>query len=99
MLKINDLVYFASEAIEALEDERFSFDSDVIKGAPWVKELFILQRSFETGISNQNMNTIQKISQELLIKCRSHLYRIDKRLLNAVKDLDLSSDLIIRDRT
>jgi len=100
VLKIDDLVYFATEVMETLEDERFSLDSDVVRGgAPWVKELFILQRAFETKIRERDMNGVKNLSGELLTKCRTHLYRIDKRLLDAVKELDLSSDLIIRYRT
>ena len=100
VLKIDDLVYFATEVMETLEDERFSLDSDVVRGgAVWVRELFILQRAFEAKIRERDTNGIKNLSSELLTKCRTHLYRIDKRLLDAIKELDLSSDLIIRSRT
>jgi hypothetical protein len=94
-LKIDDLAYFATEGIETLEDERLSFDSNTIKGASWIKDLLIIERSFKVGIRDQNINIIRNLSNEVLTKCRSHLYRIDKRLLEAVKELDLSSHLII----
>ncbi len=99
VLKIEDLVYFASKKMEVLEDERFSFDSGVIRGAPWVKEPFVLQQFLETAISDQDVDDVQKLSRELLTKCRAHLHRIDKRLLEAVEQLDCSSDLLIRYRT
>jgi len=98
MLKIDDLTYFAGQVVEELEDERFHFDSHTIRGAPWVKDLFILERSFETGMRDKNIDILKNLSNELLTKCRIHLYRIDKRLLAAVKELDVSSDLIVRDR-
>ena len=53
VLKIEDLVYFASKKIEEMEDERFSFDSGTIRGAPWVKDLFVLQQSLESAIRDQ----------------------------------------------
>ncbi len=101
-LRIDDLVDFAtdSKVMKTLGDERLSIDIDVVRGgAPWVKELFILQRSFETKIGERDMNGVKSLSSELLTKCRTHLYRIDKRLLDAIKELELSSDLIIRYRT
>lgn len=82
-----------------LEDERFSFESGLIRGAPWIKELFVLQQFLETAIRDQDLNAVKKLSSELLTKCRAHLHRIDKRLLEAVEQLDRSSDLLIRYRT
>ncbi len=96
VLKTDDLEYFATEEMEALEDERFSFDSDVIRGPSWVKDLFVLRQYFEASIRTQDMEAIKMLSNELLRKCRSHLYRIDKRLLDAVKELDRASDFIMR---
>jgi len=99
VLKIDDLVYFASEKMEVLEDERFSFDSGVVRGALWVMRPFILQQSIETAIRDQNMHDVQKLSDKLLTECRDYLHRIDKRLLEAVEQLDRSSDILTRHRT
>jgi TIR domain len=96
VLKIDYLTYFAAKEMRTLEDEHFVFDNDVIRGAPWVKDLFILQRSFEVGIGERDMESIKNLSDAILVKCRSHLYSIDKRLLDAVKELDLSSSFLMR---
>jgi hypothetical protein len=80
--------------METLENERFSLDIDGVRGgAPWVTDLFILQRSFETKIRERDINGVKDVSDELLTKCRHHLYHIDKRLLRAVKELDHSCSL------
>lgn len=99
VLKIDHLAYFAATEMKALGDERLSFSDDVVKGALWVKDLFILQRSFEASVSDRNIDAVEKLSGDLLTKCRSHLYQIDKRLLSAVKELDSASNLLVRYRT
>ena len=106
-LKIDDLAYFAAEEMEMLEDERLSFgntikgapwiiDLNTIKGAPWIIDLFSRKRDFEVAMRDQDIDRVRDLLNELLTNCRSHLYHIDKRLLKAVKELDLSSHLIIK---
>ena len=96
VLKMDDLGYFAIEEMKELDDERFSFDSNVIRGPSWMKELFVLRQYFEASMRNQDMEAVKRLADELLRKCRSHLYHIDKRLLDAVKELDRASDFIMR---
>ena len=98
VLKIDDLVHFATYTMEALEDERFSDDNGIVRGALWVTRPFILRRSIETAIRDQNMNDIQKLSDKLLTECRGYLHRIDKRLLETIEQLDHSSDILMRHR-
>lgn len=98
LLKINDLEYFAAKVMEVLEDERFHFDTDGVRGPVWAKDLFILRQSFEARMRERDMKAVKNLSEELLITCHSHLYRIDKRLMEAVKELDFAADLIQRYR-
>ena len=94
--KIDDLEYFAAETMKALEDERFYCDSDIVRGPSWITELFFLQQSFEASIKAHDRKTVGRLSTELLAKCRVHLYRIDKRLLDTLKELDRASDVLLR---
>lgn len=96
VLKMDDLEFFATEEMNALDDQRFSIDSNVIRGPAWVKELFVLRQDFVARMRNQDMEAVKRLSDELLRKCRIHLYRIDKRLLDAVNELDRVSDFIMR---
>src|SRR5713226_5427580 len=97
-LKIDDLVYFAANGMEALEDERFGFDNGVIRGSPWATELFILQQSLEAAIEDSDIGVAKILSTELLVKCRAHIYRVQKRLLNTIRALDLPiEDIPIED--
>jgi len=96
-LKINNLLYFAAEVMETLKDGHFIIESDGIKGASWAKDLFSLQQSFEVGIGERDIDVVQKLSNELLTNCRTHLYHIDRRLLVAVKALDLASSSLMKE--
>jgi len=95
--KIDDLGYFATVEMKALDDKRLSLGSEV-GGASWVQELFHLRQYFEENMKSQNLKALKQYSDELLRSCRTHLYRIDKRLLDAVKELDHASDFIMRYR-
>jgi hypothetical protein len=95
-LKVDDLEYFAAEVMAVLEDERFRLDNGAVRGPLWATELFFLQQSFEISMKDQDRNAVRRLADELLTKCRIHLYRIDKRLLDAVKDLELASDILLR---
>ena len=99
VLKIEELEYFAKETMKVLDDERFYFDDDVVKGPLWITELFFLQQSLESSIKIQDKRAIERLSDDLLIKCRAHLYRIDKRLLDALKELDRASDILVKHTT
>lgn len=96
VLRIDNLAYFASEDITILEDEPLRFDSQIIRGAPWIKDIIVRQRSIERAIRDQRIDLVKNVSNELLTKCRSHLFQMDKRLLEAAKELDTASDLLVR---
>jgi hypothetical protein len=98
-LQLDYLAYFAAEDMKIMEKERFSFGNDEIRGPSWITDLFRLQRSFEIVVRARNIDDIKQSSDELLARCRTHLYLIDQRLQSAVQELDsAASDLMMRNR-
>ncbi len=94
--KINNLALFAAEEMIALEEERLVFNSGGVQGPFWVTELLAAQYAFEASMKEQNVKEMDMRAAELLDKCDSHLYLIDRRLLKAVKEVESILDHILR---
>lgn len=94
--KIDDLKYFASKEMIALDEPAFIFDSTGVRGPLWIIELLGLQNDFEANMRKQNANEMNDLSFDLLETCRAHLRSIDKELLKTVKEADTLSDNILR---
>jgi hypothetical protein len=94
--KIDDLKYFATIEMEALDEEHFRLNSDTMHGPLWITELFELQIAFEGSMQEQDMKKMSDHAQTLLRISRSHLFLIDKQLLKAIKELEAASERILR---
>ncbi|HEY4036169.1 MAG TPA: effector-associated domain EAD1-containing protein [Ktedonobacteraceae bacterium] len=90
------LQHLASTSIGILEDERFYADSNIVRGPLWVTDLFVLQQPFESSVDCSDINTMEKLSTELLRRCLTHLYFIDKRLLETINELRRVSEPFLR---
>ena len=91
---------FASEEMKFLEEPRFEITPNGMNGPEWVKELVALQSDFEVCFKGrnkkQNTKEIYNVSDEMLDKCREHLLRIDRRLMEAINKLEQYSDQILK---
>lgn len=108
LLKIENLQDFASE-MEFLEEKEtpFKINIDSMTGPKWVTDLVSLQNDFESSFEegaihkdiddlSPTFRVIDDLSRTFLDKCRNHLFKIDRRLLKGVDQLDRLSDRILR---
>src|SRR5579864_1685059 len=62
VVKLDYLTYFAAKEMKTLEEERFSFDNDEVRGGgPWVQDLFTLQRQFEIEVVRRDIGDLHKL--------------------------------------
>lgn len=102
--KIEDLKYFAIEKMKFLEEKETAFPlyNDKMIGPKWVTELLSLQDDFEVTLDEANTekrilpDTIDDLARKFLSNCRGHLRAIDRRLLEAVNQVDQLSEQILR---
>ncbi len=98
---------FASEEMKFLREPRFKITPGgiggskwVIEGPQWVIDLVAFQIEFEHYFNGRNKKqdtkVISKVPGEMLDKCREHLLRIDRRLLEAINKLDEFSNQILQ---
>jgi hypothetical protein len=91
---------FAEEQMIFSETLRFEITSSGMVGPQWIKELVSLQLEIEVCFKGrnrkQNTKVIYNVSGEMLDKCREHLLRIDRRLMEAINKLEQFSDQILK---
>jgi hypothetical protein len=94
--QIWEIQCFATDKIEFLGESRLVITEGSMIGPLWAKSLIVLQYDFEKSLEEQNTKAIYDISRNLLDTCRNQLFLVDRRLLEAIDELNQISDLILR---
>ena len=82
-----------------LKDPPLVVNAGTLVGPEWILGFLALQEDFENNLEEQSSYGIHDLAVEFLIGCQDHLFRIDRRLLSIINQLDQLSDQLLRNMT
>ncbi|SRR6266487_869762 len=97
--KVDSIRDFAKAEMHFLEekDKPFADSGDHMTGPEWATELVSSQNHFDTSLNDKaSQETLDELARKFLSECRQQLFKIDRRLLKEVDQLDGLSDQILR---